>query len=317
MQPYQHFTLYERESLQEKLNQGKSLRQIGREMCRSASSISREVKRNGNKNGSYTPHRGTCLYIWRRKRCRRKHRLSDERAYSFVMNCLDKYWSPEIISQMWKKSNPDKPLCHSTIYRSIKQKILPGYTPKTHLIRRGKRKYGNRSKFQAIQPEHTIHERPEAANNRIRIGDWEGDLLMGKNQKSALVTFIDRKSRMLKAKRVFGKSAEAVEEAIVDLLNHLPVRSITLDRGSEFANFRSFQKKLKTTIYFADPHSPWQRGSNENLNGFLRFFFQKGSDFSKVSDDELNEVVSILNDRPRKCLAWLSPNDIFFSKCCT
>jgi len=314
MQSRQHFTMEERIRLQELLQAGKKKAEIARELGKNRSSITRELQRNGKKDGGYNHWWATCMYIHRRKKCRTPHRIEKApELQEFINNSLKKYHSPELITVMWKRKHHGQKLSPSTIYRAVRRGLFEKITPKTHFRRRGKRI--NCRNTATIKAEHTIHERPEAANTRSRIGDWEGDLLLGKNQLSALVTLIDRKSRMLASKRIIGKTAEVVEEAIVALLDKLTVRSITLDRGAEFANFKSFEAKLKTTVYFADPNSPWQRASNENINGLLRFFFPKGTDFSTVSDSELNNVLAIINDRPRKCLDWLAPADLFFSCC--
>jgi len=317
MRSYKHFTLDERESLRIKLTEGKSLRQIAKELGRNVSTISRELERNGKKDGSYNAWWGCSLYIYRRKRCRRQSRLqSDIELNVFTCCCLDKRWSPEIIAAKWNESHPDKRVGHNTIYSAIKAKQLPGYSRKQHLRRRGKRKYSKKVNTNSIQPEKLIRDWPEEIIYRSRIGDWEGDTVYGTIGKGLIVTCVDRKSRMLAAALLHDRSAVKTSEAIKKALLDMPVKSLSFDNGSEFADFVALGKELKATIYFADIHSPWQRGSNENLNGLVRFFFPKGTDFHKVTQDELDYVVSLINNRPRKCLGWLSPLE-FFSKCCT
>jgi IS30 family transposase len=315
MQPYTHFTLSERECLQELLKEGKNQSQIAKVLNRSRSSISRELKRNSNKDNSYNSWRATTLYIIRRKDCRRKYRLtSDKRLYDWVNEKLQLFWSPESIAERYKKRNPGEKLSHSTIYRAVKLQLLPNILPKTHLRRRGKRKYGNRSKFNTIKPDYTIHERPVETENRDRIGDWEGDTIVGK--RGCALTAVDRKSRYLCAEISVTHSSENIKNAMITALSGKKVNTLTLDNGSEFAKHREFAKELETTVFFADPHSPWQRGTNENTNGLLRFFFPKGTNFSLVSNEDFQKVVDLINDRPRKCLDWLSSREVFFSKCC-
>lgn len=314
MQSYHHFTLEERECLRIKLSEGKSLRQIARELGRNVSSISRELSRNGKKDGSYNAYWGWSMYRFRRKKCVRPYRMETDTALSrFVMEGLDKYWSPGIIAARWQ----GRPFSPSTIYRALKQKRLSGYSEHKHLRRRGIRKYC-RGDNRTIHPDHTIHERPEVIDARARLGDWEGDTVLGGPGKGGLVTVVDRKSRYLRMALIANKEAQTVENALCDILSgSLTIKSITLDNGSEFAKFRSIEKTLDTTIYFADAHSPWQRGSNENINGLIRFFFPKGTDFRTVTPEQVFFVVTLINNRPRKCLGWLSPIEFISYKCCT
>lgn len=320
MMSYTHFTLTERECLSEKLKEGKSYRQIAKEMGRSPSTISREVKRNYSKqNKRYHPWRATVLYIIRRRNCVRKTILGNTpETDKYVMECLQKYWSPEIIAVKSKENGT--PISCSTIYRAIKKKQLPEIREKTHLRRRGKRRYQHGKNSNTIHPEHTIHERPQICEDKLRIGDWEGDTVLGANGKGCLVTLVDRKSKIFTAELSSNKSAASVraalKKAFLRLPFNLPVETLTLDCGAEFAEFKNIEKDLNTTIYFADPHSPWQRGLNENTNDIVRFFFPKGCNFHAVSDEELQIVIDLINNRPRKCLNYLSPIEFISKKCC-
>ena len=315
MQPYHHYNIEERESLYEMLREGKSQTEIARELGKHKSSVSREIKRNRNKYGYYQAYSATIQYLHRRKRCRRKPRLADEEARKFVEEGLDKYWSPEAISERWKMKHPNEPLCHSTIYRGLKAGVLQGYSRKTHLRRRGKRKNVHNTKV--IQPTHTIHDRPAEVELRNRLGDLEGDTIYGAIGKGCLVTLVDRTSRQLYAVRIPNRDSDVVKEAFVTALSGVDVKSITLDNGSEFAKFAEIEKLLNTTIYFADPHSPWQRGSNENINDALRFFYPKGTNFLLLSPDDLHNTLDFINNRPRKCLGWLSPFEFLSNFCCS
>lgn len=320
MQSYTHFTLSERENLRILLEQGKSFRQIAIELGRNPSSISREMKRNGKKDGSYNAWWATSLYIYRRKRCVQQGRLeSDPELMSFVKEKLQQFWSPQIIVVKWKELYPSAKLSPSTIYAALRQKRIYGYSEQKHLMRHGKLRFKNAGTtgLNPIKPEHNIREWPQDIKNRARIGDWEGDTIRGGLQKGYLFTCVDRKSRYVALASIPGKrTKEETAQAVCRALNGLPVKSLTLDNGTEFADHRNIAKYLNTTVYFADPSSPWQRGSNENINGWLRFFFPKGCDFRNISQEELDRVCSLLNNRPRKCLGWLSPVD-FLSKCCT
>jgi IS30 family transposase len=255
----------------------------------------------------------------RRKKCVRKPRLADEAAREFVRDGLEKYWSPEIISARWAMEHPGVPLSHGTIYRALKRKQLKGYSRKTHLRRRGKRK--NAYWKNAINPSrlamHTIHDRPEIAALRQRLGDMEGDTVSGAMGKGCVVTVVDRMSRMLYAALSVSRDSCLIAEAFAAALGGTPVETLALDRGSEFAKFEEIEQILDTTVYFCDPYSPWQRPSNENTNGLLRFFFPKGTDFTAVTCDQLQAALNFINNRPRKCLGWLSPVEFLAAKCCS
>jgi len=317
MQSYEHFTLVEREMLRIKLQEGKSLRQIAKEMGRSASTISREYRRNGNKDGGYNPWWACSLYLHRRKRCVRKYRLDAEpELLAFTLSRLEEYWSPEIIAAKWKQQQPNAKLSPSTLYAALKGKRLAGYSERTHLLRRGKRKFCNH--HNSVKPQHSIHQRPEQIELRRRIGDWEGDTIRGGVGKGYIFTCIDRKSRYLTLSLLpRTRTPQATNAAIRNALEGMPCHSLTLDNGTEFSHHQQLERILDATIYFADPYSPWQRGSNENINGMLRFFFPKGADFRLLSQNDLDRVCRLLNHRPRKCLGWLSPHDIFSAACCT
>lgn len=150
----------------------------------------------------------------------------------------------------------------------------------------------------AIHPDHTIADRPDVINLRARIGDWEVDTVLGGIGRGGLLTCLDRKSGYLIVKRVKGRTAIETQDAMCAALKDMPLQSITLDNGSEFACFRQIEKTLNTTLCFANPHSPWQRGSNENVNGLLRWFFPKGYDFHQVTGQQLTVVANLINNRP-------------------
>lgn len=317
MQPYNHFTLEERERLRIYLSEGKSIRETAKLLNRAPSSVSREFSRNRNKDGSYNAWRADNLYTIRRKKSVRKYRVTtDKELEDWVKECLNKYWSPEIIVARWKRKYPGSKLSHSTIYRAIKNELIEGYKPKSHLRRRGKRKFNREINTNSIQPEHLIRDWSENIKNRTEFGHWEGDTIYGALAKGFLVTCVDRKSRYLAASLIRKKDQMTTKDGVIKALEGQKVLSLSLDNGSEFAAFKTLEKELNTTVYFADPHAPWQRGSNENVNGLIRFFFPKGTDFLTVSQAQLNYVLYLINNRPRKCLGWLSPVE-FLNKCCT
>jgi len=316
MRSYQHFTLTERENLAQMYAEGKSQKEIAKELGRNKSSVSRELTRNKNKNGTYHPWRATILYICRRKQSVRRNRLERGEIRVFVEENLDKFWPPEAIAARWNQSHEEDKLSHSTIYRALRKRLISArFTAKTHLRCRGKRKNSHNSK--TIHPEHTIHDRPAIIEERVRLGDLEGDTLYGGVGKGCAVTLVDRVSRVLYASLADSRETDVINAAFKRAIGQTSVNSITLDNGSEFAGFHDIQATHRTTVYFADPHSPWQRGTNENTNGILRFFFPKGTNFKAVSEEDFQKVVKLINGRPRKCLDWLSPVEFLFNKCCT
>lgn len=315
MKPYTHFTSEERICLEAMQKKGIKISEIAKSLNRDRSSIYRELNRNQSKTGEYTAIDAIYLYKNRRKRSVRKARIKpNSNIYRFIRKGLKKYWSPELISKKWNVKHVNNRISFATIYRAVKNGSFGGITPRNNFRRRGKPITRDRSRFNTIQPEHTIHEWPEAIKQRIRPGDWEGDTLRGSPGKGGLLTLVDRRSRYLIAVLIHSFSSKTLKAAILQAYKDTHPKSITLDNGSEFALFREFEKELDTTVYFADPHSPWQRGSNENMNGLLRFWFPKGFDFRNISQSDVDRVVDLINSRPRACLNYRSPKQIF---CCT
>ena len=321
MSSYTHFTLEERKYLQQLLSEGNGIRKAAYALGRSPSSVSREIKRNAAK---YRPHKGSDnkyryhhwrahnLYVRRRREQKRQAIKPNSEEWNFIVEGLLKFWSPETICERWHKLYPDrKTLSISTIYRYIRLKKFPQITAKKHLRRRGKRIQTKNANYNSIQPDRIIPEWPKEIVERSRCGDWEGDTVYGAIGKGYLVTLVDRKTRKLRMGKLNTRNATETRIVIEQLLEGLPVRSISLDNGSEFAEFRQLEESLKTLVYFAEPHKPWQRGSNENMNDIVRFFFPKGTDFTKVTDEEIAFVEQLINDRPRKCLGWKSANEVF------
>ena len=319
---YTHFTLEERKYLQQLLAEGLSFRKIAAILERSPSTISREVKRNQAK---YRPHgksdnkywynhwRANNLYIRRRREQNRAALVPDTDRWDYVIAGLKAFWSPEEISERWHKMNPlEKPICVSTIYRYIKLGKFPEITAKKHLRRRGKRMLPRNANYNSIQPDRIIPEWPDAIRNRIRIGDWEGDTVYGGVGKGLLVSLVDRKTRFLRIGLLERRTSDGTRLVIEKLLKGLPVKSVSLDNGSEFSEFRKLEESLSTLVYFAEPNKPWQRGTNENTNDIIRFFFPKGFDFRTVTDDDIQLVENIINNRPRKCLDWKTPAEVFY-----
>ncbi len=318
---YTHFTLEERKYLQQLLSEGKSFREIASILERSPSTISREVNRNKAKYKPkhntdnkywYNHWRAQNLYIRRRREQQRRALKPNTDEWDYIIKKLNLFWSPEQIVNRYKLDYQKRLTSFSTIYRYIYQGEFPDIYKKTHLRRRGKHQLPRSSCYNTIQPDRTIPEWPYAIKNRSRIGDWEGDTVYGGVGKGLIVTLVDRKAKYLLAGKLENRNAALTAKVIVDLLKDKTVKSLSLDNGSEFAKFREIEKQIMSPIYFAEPHKPWQRGTNENTNDILRFFFPKGTDFHAVTDEELERVVYLINTRPRKCLGWKSPYEVFW-----
>ena len=301
--------------------EGLSFRKIAAILEGSPSTISHEVHRNKAK---YRPHRKSDnkywynhwradnLYVRRRREQVRAALRPGTEAWDFIVAGLRQFWSPEAIAGRWHLKFPEeKPLCISTIYRYIRKGKFPRITVKSNLRRRGKRMLPRKYNYNSIQPDRIIPQWPHEIRNRIRIGDWEGDTVYGGVGKGFLVTLVDRKSRLLRMGLLKTRSAEETRLVIEKLLRDLPVESISLDNGSEFSEFRKLEEHLFAPVYFAEPHKPWQRGTNENTNDIVRFFFPKGFDFRTVADEDIAFVEYLINHRPRKCLDWNSPAEFF------
>lgn len=315
MPSYTHFTIEERKILEAETRKGTSIRAMARILGRAPSSVSREIRRNYSKGKNrYNAWRAQTLTITRRRQPRRYGIKPGSQAWRYVEEKLRSYWSPETICGRWEMEHPgEKPLSAATIYRYVKQGLFSGIRAKTHLRRRGKKRYQRSSNYNSIQPDRIIPQWPDEIKARSRIGDWEGDTVYGAVGKGALVTLVDRKSRFLVAGVIPCREADVTRMAAEALLEGLPVKSISFDNGSEFAEFRLLEQNLSAPVYFAEPHKPWQRGTNENTNGILRFFFPKGFDFLSLSPHLLRTVVALINSRPRKCLGWRSPAEVFAS----
>lgn len=317
---YTHFTLEERKYLQKLLSEGLSFRKIAAVLERSPSSVSREVKRNHAKYKPkasdnkywYNHWRAQNLYIRRRREQQRRALKPNTDEWNYIIEKLNLFWSPEQIVNRYEKDYQKRLTSFATIYRYIYRGELPNISPKTHLRRHGKFLLPRSSCYNTIQPDRIIPEWPFSIKHRSRIGDWEGDTVYGGIGKGLIVTLADRKTRYLLAGKLESRNAALTAKVIVDLLKDKPVKSLSLDNGSEFANFREIEKQIMSPIYFAEPHKPWQRGTNENTNDILRFFFPKGTDFHAVTEEYLERVVYLINTRPRKCLGWKSPYEVFW-----
>lgn len=296
--------------------------QIAKEIGVSQSTISRELNRNitfvRTKLGSwqYKPDYAQGYARKRHKKKNKRVKLTEEVAI-FIREKLQEKWSPEQISGYAKKHKLFS-IGKEWIYQFIlkdKQKGGKLYLNLRHQNKKYRKRYGSPKRTGPIKNRRFIDERPAIIDEKKRIGDWEIDTIIGKQQKQAIISIVERFSKKTILKKVSNKTAKLVAAATIEGLSKLSssVLSITSDNGSEFARHEEISKQLGAEFYFSHPYSSWERGLNENTNGLVRQYLKKGSSFSGVNDDLLEAITNQLNNRPRKSLGVLTPNDVFLA----
>ena len=314
MEAYQHFNIREREKLLELKSKGKSYREIGRELKRCHSSIIREIRRNQNEI-EYSPSEAEKQYIQRRKSSVKKCIIeSNPELREYIEFKLEEEWLPDEISNRAKLENLHE-VSTSTIYRGIEKGIIKIDKEKYLKFKGRKKKEKTAEKRGQIPERKFIEERSEKANNREEAGHWEADLVISKGRKNGLLTLLDRKSRFPIVVKVENKAKETITKAINKIFSMLPknrVKSLTVDNGKEFAGFKEIEKEQRIEVYFCNPYSPWEKGSNENFNGILRQYYPKGTDFSEIPLNEIERIVKLIRNRPRKVLGYKTANEIFW-----
>jgi IS30 family transposase len=324
-QCYSHLSSCEREEISRGLALGRGCRSIAAQLCRSTSSISREIERNA---GGRRQYRATVAQWRARRRARRPRRTRKLRQpwlARYVGARLGMGWSPQQIAARLRRDYPhdmDKRISHETIYAAIY--IIPRGELRRTLVRclrqhRKVRRPRHRSSERRGQiPNRTpIASRPPEVEARLIPGHWEGDLLKGRTNRSAVGSLVERTTRLVLLARIPGLDSRSVCQGFARKLRAVPQplrKSMTYDQGREMARHELLGKKLRLQIYFADPHSPWQRGSNENTNGLLRQYLPKHADLAQLSQRELNAIAARLNNRPRETLDWMTPNEAWVAQ---
>lgn len=325
MSHYKHITPEEREKILILRSKDYTITDIATSIGRNKATISRELMRN-SVDGNYSAVYAQSAYEKRRNSCRPKKKLSDPLIFNTVREkFLDHQWSPEQIAERIKHECASFSISCATIYRGIYAGLFDTAEERRSDGNRGaRRKLRHRGKTRhtkdhketrgKIVISNDISERPSEANDRSRIGDWEGDTVAGKNSGPCLVTLADRMSRFLLSRKAEKKNSIYVRDTMIQCLQGQPLHSITPDRGKEFARHAEVTAALNNVpFYFPQPHQPWQRGTNENTNGLLREYFPKGTDLSKYSDEQIQSKVDELNKRPRKCLGYRTPYEVYYS----
>jgi len=315
MRTYKQLTSEQRYqiSVLKKIGYGPS--KIAQELEVHKSTISRELSRNIGERG-YRPKQANEKALERRTNATARKRISAE-TWEVVEEKLRQDWSPEQVSG-WLEKRQEIRISHEWIYQYILTDKQVGGDLYTHLRQHGKRRkrsgqYDRRGK---LPQRVSIEERPQLVEQRQRLGDWEVDTLVGKGHRGALVSLVERKSRYTLLQPVTQRLANWVADATISLLQPFTdlVHTITGDNGKEFAEHVRIAETLKANFYFAHPYSAWERGTNENTNGLVRQYFPKKTDFSQVVRSETKVAVDRLNHRPRKCLDFKSPFEVFFDQ---
>ena len=315
-------TLAEREEISRVVVAGHSMRSIAAQLGRAPSTISREIKRNGGQEWYRASQADQSA--WDRGRRPKAGKLAKNRALArIVAGKLQRQWSPEQVAGWLKRTYPDdtsRQVSHETIYRSLfiqargaLKKELVEHLRRSRVMRRSRHHTQKTDKHGRITDTVSISERPAGVEDRAVPGHWEGDLLFG-SKNSQIATLVERQSRYVMLAKVDGKDTETVVNALIRHAQKLPrelYKSLTWDRGKEMADHQRFTLATDIKVYFCDPQSPWQRGSNENTNGLLRQYLPKGIDLSAYSQSKLNAIARRLNERPRKTLNYETPAQRF------
>jgi IS30 family transposase len=315
-------SLTEREEISRGVASQESIRSIANRLGRAPSTISREIKRN-NGDQDYRATQADQAAWDRAKRPKRCKLDGNHLLIKAISIKLKLNWSPQQISGWLKREYPTEEhnqVSHETIYRSlyvqsrgVLKKELIQYLRTKRIMRRSKHSSLKGSGLGQITEAVSISERPASVSDRAIPGHWEGDLISG-SKNSHIVTLVERHSRYVMLAKISDRKSESVVTALIKQAKKLPnelYKSLTLDRGTEFADHRRFQVETKIDVYFCDPNSPWQRGTNENTNRLLRQYFPKGTDLSIHSQAKLSAVARQLNERPRKTLDYETPAERF------
>jgi len=315
-----HLSLTEREEISRGVAAGQSLRMVAARLGRAPSTMSRELARNGGRS-RYRAYHADRAATSRARRPKPSKLAENLVLRTVVEDKLEEWWSPEQVAHWLRRSYPDHQemwVSHETIYLSLfvqgkgaLRRELAECLRTGRAYRRPKTKRQPSGKGQIVDPV-MISERPAEVDDRAVPGHWEGDLLMGRRQ-TAIGTLVERWSRYV---MLFplpdGNTAEAVRTALAATVQRLPEHlweSLTWDQGKEMAQHAQFSIDTGVDVYFCDPHSPWQRGTNENTNGLLRQYFPKGTDMSRLTQADLDKAAHSLNGRPRQTLGWMSPSE--------
>ena len=313
MNHYSQLTQEQRYHISGLQKAGKFQTHIADEVGVHKSTISRELRRNRGDKG-YQPKQAHRIALDKRLHAKKYIKFSAD-LERIVTEKILLDWSPEQISGYLKKEHIAK-ISHERIYQFILADKKSGGSLYTHLRHSGKKRkkrYGSKDRRGQIKNRVSIDKRPEIVDKKQRIGDWEGDTIIGKQQQKAIVTLVDRVSKMVRIGPVATKHSDSVAEIIATILKPMKQIShtITFDNGKEFSAHEKIAESLNLEIYFAHPYSSWERGANENTNGLIRQYIPKGSSFEGIQNERIKFIENRLNNRPRKSLGYLTPNEVY------
>ncbi len=311
---YRHFDHKERTLMYWWRKENLSLREIARRLRRSHTSISRELRRNRWCGQSYFPRGAQILAVSRVQRRAKRDRLKSKQVQAYVHEKLHIGWTPELIAGRLKQQGELPTVCHESIYQYIycRAQHLIAYLPRHHQKRRPKRPY--RKTGERIKNRTGIDQRPKAATTRREYGHWEADMIVAGDRHHGLNVLVERKSRLTHISVLPNKTAAATKQVMCRRLNAYPCslkQSITYDNGSENTCHEELNEALGTTSFFCAPYHSWEKGSVEQVNGLIRRFLPKGTNFHELGHGEINRIEKLLNHRPRKCLNYRTPYEVF------
>ncbi len=314
---YRRVTKEDRLRIKDGLDAGLTKTAIADKLGFHKSSITREISRNRGLKG-YRPKQANMLAKAREESKHGPYKLNPV-IITMIVERLELKWSPEQISNRLRLEGYAD-ISTETIYKFIDQDRQSGGQLWRHLrrsSRRRKRRFPSEDRRGKIQNAVPISERSTKANQRKKVGHWERDTMLGKDRKTGVLVITDRKSRFNKFRKLNRRQAPKITKETIKALKGLPVKSITNDRGHEFSDHERCSKKMKVKIYFCDPYSSYQRGTNENRIGILRQYFPKKTDLKKLTNRQLQKIEFEINNRPMKCLDWLTPYEVMMEKSCT
>ena len=321
MRQYRQLSYREMVRIQIYLEDGIKQSEIAIRLGRNKSTVSRFVRENSDGDGCFNADRALEKIAVRKHKANAHPRILDDSLLEkFILEKIETFWTPEQIAGRWKK-DMGEPLSHETIYRYV-------YTHHPELVRlhfrRKGKQYRNRKweklkgiRRGGIKNMRMIESRPASVDERKEVGHWEGDSIVGRGRQQIILTNVERKSGYLLAAKSSFRTSREVADVTHDMFEEIPDElrvSLTLDQGPEFARHNVIEDKTRMTVYFCHKSSPWERGTNENTNGLLRWFIPKRTEFESVSDKDLKRYVDLLNNRPRKRLNFLTPAEVFLEE---
>lgn len=323
---YKHFTIEEREKLQKLYWERKSIRYVASVLERSPSSVSRELRRNFPLQHRYTPRLAHERALEKRKYRGRKLRLKNRTIRRYLVEKLKEGYSPEQVAGRLPTDHPGESISHEAIYQYIYNQVNRnghgymkiGYRDlRPYLKRRHKRrtKKGMRRSLTVLKHRgNSIEQRPKEVDQRKKVGHWEGDSMVSRKNKVGLNTLVERKTGLVFISKINDHTSKETSEVVVERLKNIPLafrKTLTVDNGTENFGYEKIENELQISCYFAHPYCSGERGTNENTNGLIRWYFPKRTDFATVTNEDITRIEYLLNTRPRKRLGWKTPLEAF------